>query len=164
MSRITKQIAENVAAQLTRKKNTEISSLKKELENKFSEIYLKTVPKEVLQLFEKFPDYVKTRRGLQCTGNGFEWQTLDFNKELPAYKNCFSPDELDAKELLELANKIKDKKQELFKLKAEIENVVFNLRTFKRVEIEFPEAVPFLPTTVSTALMVNISDLRNKLK
>ena len=164
MSRITKQIAENVAIELTKKNALEIKELKADLDSKFTEIYLKTVPKEVLQLFEKYPDYLETRSSMQISGNGFQYQSLSLNKSFPSENHIFLPNEKDAKRLLSLVNEISDKKSEHSKLKQEVSALLFNLKTYNRVNSEFPEASPFLPKSVSTALMVNISDLREKLK
>lgn len=164
MSRVTKQIAESVAIELTKKNALEIKELKADLDNKFTEIYLKTVPKEVLQLFEKYPDYVETRSSMQMSGNGFQYQSLSLNKSFPAKNHVFLPNEKDAKMLLLLVNEISDKKSEHSKLKQEVSALLFNLKTYNRVNSEFPEATPFLPKTVTSALMVNISDLREKLK
>lgn len=164
MSRITKQIAENVSVKLTEKQALEIKELNTELANKFTEIYLKTIPKEVLDIHKKYPEFIETRSSLQCQGNGFNWQSLYLNANFPAKNHCFSPNENDAKLLLSLINEINDKKSELLKLKQEVYALVFNFRTYAKVSSEFPEAIPFLPTITSTALMVNISDLRKKLK
>lgn len=49
-------------------------------------------------------------------------------------------------------------------LRKEIENAVFNLRTYKAVQENFPEAFEYLPTQKTTsALALNISDLRNRI-
>lgn len=164
MSRITKLIAENVAVKLTEKQALEIKELKTELSNKFTEIYLKTVPKEILDLHKKYPDFIETRSSFQMSGNGFQYQSLSLNSSFPAKNHCFSPNEVDAKMLLKLLNEIDKKKSELSKLKTEVEALVFGLRTYAKVNSEFPEATPFLPKTITSALMVNISDLRKKLK
>lgn len=164
MSRITKQIAENVAVKLTEKQSLKIKELQANLKDKFTEIYLKTIPKEVIDFHAKYPNFTETRQSVQCTGNGFQWQSLGFNGHVPSISNTFSPNEKDAKLLLKLLNEIDDKKSELSKLKHEIEVLVFGLRTYAKVNSEFPEATPFLPNSVSSALMVNISDLRKKLK
>lgn len=164
MSRITKLIAENVAVKLTEKQNTEIKELKAELSNKFTEIYLKIIPQEVFNVFKKHRNFFKERQSVQIAGNGFQWQSIEFNKSLPYTNSTFTPNENDAKLLLSLLDKIEDKKSELSKLKQEITALVFNLGTYAKVNSEFPEATPFLPIIKSTALMINISDLRKKLK
>jgi len=164
MSRITKLIAENVAAKLTEKQDSEIKELKSELSNKFTDIYLKTIPKEVLDFHKKYPEFIETRSNMQISGNGFQYQSLSLNKSFPAKNHIFLPNEKDAKTLLSLVNEISDKKSEHSKLKQEIEVLLFGLRTYTKVNSEFPEATPFLPKTITSALMVNISDLREKLK
>lgn len=164
MSRITKQIAENVAIKLTEKQAKEIKDLQSELKDKFTEIYLKTIPKEVLDLFKKHPDFMETRSSMQLQGNGFNYQYIGLNASYPCKNHVFTPSPQDAKILLSQINDVYNKKSELSKLKLEIETLVFGLRTYAKVKSEFPEAAPFLPKATSTALMVNISDLRKKLK
>lgn len=164
MSRITKQISENLAVKLTEKQALKIKNLKANLEDIFTEMYLKTIPIEVIDFHSKFPKYTETRQNIQCTGNGFQWQYLNFNKSIPSISNAFAPNEKDARILLKLLNEIEDKNSELSKLKREIEVLVFGLRTYAKVNSEFPEAAPFLPNSVPSDLMVNISDLRKKLK
>lgn len=164
MSRITKQIAEDVAVKLTKKQALEIEKLQKDMKQKFTEIYLKTIPKEIMDLFEKYPKYFEKRSSFQISGNGFQYQQLHTDKDYPSSQYSYSLKEKDASLMLGLMNTLDDKKNELYKLKKEVANLLFNLRTYAKVNSEFPEASPFLPKTVTTALMVNISDLREKLK
>lgn len=53
---------------------------------------------------------------------------------------------------------------EINSLKSEIEQALLSLVTFKRVSENFPEAVPFLPKIQNTSLVVDLSNLRNKIK
>jgi len=161
---ITKAIATEVAGKLLSKQVLEIQTLRKELEYKFDEIYLKTIPKEVVELFKKYPNYFYTRRNFQLSGNGFNWKSVSTSKDLPSINGSFIPNATDAVILLDAINIIDTKKSEYHKLTSEIENALFSLRTYKRVQENFPEAFVFLPNSISNKLVVNISDLRNKIK
>jgi hypothetical protein len=71
------------------------------------------------------------------------------------------------KELLKQFNKIQTLEKEIKDLKLEIETALYStLRTYKRVEESFPEALEFLPpmNNNKTALVVNLSSLRDKIK
>jgi len=161
---ITKTIATEVAEKLLSKQALEIKNLRSKLESTFDEIYLKTIPKEVVELFKKYPNYFRTRSGFQLSGNGFDWKSVTSSKELPCINGSFQPNEKDAVILQKSINEIDKKKLEYKKLHSEIETALFGLRTYKRVEENFPEAFIFLPNSISNKLIVNISDLRNKIK
>lgn len=164
MSRITKSIAENVATKLTDKQAREIKELKEGLILKFTEIYLNQLPEHVKSAFGDHPDYFKQRISVNLNGNGFNWDCFYFTQQLPCTGSTFEPSAKDASILVKISNNIEAMEKEFKQLKLEIETLVFGLRTYAKVKSEFPEAAPFLPETTSTALMVNISDLRKKLK
>lgn len=125
---------------------------------------LKRVSKEVLDFYEKHPKYVKSTRLFRLIGNGFNYSYLNTVNEVPYIgDNSFEPKPEEAKKLLELINKKQDLKDKLNKLVSEIENLLYSLRTYLKVLIEFPEAEPFLPKTISNKLMINVSDIRKKL-
>jgi len=161
---ITKTIAAEVAEKLLSKQALALEALRKEAGEAFTKIYLKTLPKEVVAAFEKYPAYFQTRSGFQLNGNGFNWQSITASKKLPYSANAFSPTATEAAILLKVVNAADTKKFEYKKLFSEIETALYGLRTYKRVEENFPEAFVFLPNSVSTKLSVNISDLRNKIK
>jgi len=161
---ITKQIASEVAVLLLQEKQKEINSLKKNLDSEFTEIVLKTIPIDVLDFNDKFPDYLDLRSSFQCMGNGFNYKWLNTSKSLPCKNSNFLPNPSEAKKLLSIIGKIGDKKKVYNELLKEIEVTLFSLRTYKRVEESFPEAFILLPNKTTTAVALNISDLRQKIK
>lgn len=164
MSIITKAIATEVAIKLTSKQWKEIESLESKLEKQFEEVYLKSIPLDVQDAFEKYPGYFNTTKYVQVSGNGFNYQNLQLTKILPKIKGGFRLKEKDAVTLLKKYNEIEDKKSEARKLLQEIEVVLNSLRSYKKINSEFPEATPFLPEKITTQLAVNISDVQSKLK
>jgi len=163
MSNITKAIAQEVAIKLTVKKRDSLKNEELKLKDDFREIIIKTIPKDVLDCFEKHPSYFDTRTSVQLSGNGFQWESINFGKELPVFRN-FTPDAVTAKKIMILKNKVEDSKKNLSDLQKEIENALFGLRTYKRVEENFPEAFAFLPNKITTSLAINLTDIRQKIK
>jgi len=166
MSRITKEIAHQVALKLTSKKFEECLKLIEELAVETFKLYSNTVPKEIVELSKKFPDYFNFSEHLNVTGNGFSYDQIKIS-EKSVVKSCnkyFTPSPQDAKVLMAIKNKIDDARKSYKDLVFEIENLVYHLRTYAKVTEQFPEAVPFLPNkAITNALAINIDDIRKKL-
>lgn len=165
MSRITKEIAKEVALSLTKLKKEEISKLNEKISSRLEDIILSKIPDEVKKCFSKNKKFFNTRSGFQLSGNGFDYQHFNTINSIPYGNNSsYTPTELEANELLPMINKVQDLKVNYNKLLLEVESLLYNLRTYSKVVIEFPEAEPFLPKTMSNKLMININDIRDKLK
>jgi len=164
MSLITKAIAQEVALRLTAKKLNEVEALRLNLRNVFTEMYLATIPEEILKLFKAHPSYFEARSSFQLQGNGCNYEYLSTNKNLPFSKRLFMPTAEQAGILLPLCNSLDAKNKELKELRNEIEITLNSLRSYKRIRELFPEAAPFLPEKITTALAVNISDLQSRLE
>ena len=165
MSTVTKAIATEVAIKLVAKKKEAIEKLEKELKSLTVDAYKKTVPKEVLDVFEKYPDYIRTSTYCSLSGHGWDWQILKFGVTLPKKNN--SGTQFDAKtseKLRKLFDKIQADSTKMRKTLHEIEVTLFNLRTYKRVEENFPEAFALLPAKITTALSTDVSTLRQEIK
>lgn len=167
MSRITKTLAQEVADKMTATRRETIR-LKKSFykESIYNEIR-KTIPKDVLDFFEKYPQYTETSQSIRISGNGFNYEYEVIDKELPSKRGQnfqYTPSEEIAKSLLEKKNEIEKLKIETESLRKEIESTIFNLKTYKYVQENFPEAFEYFPTQkITTALSLNISDLRNRI-
>jgi len=165
MSIITKAIATEVAVKLTAKKQEEIKNLDLKLREQFEIVYLKSLPKEVVLAFENAPNYFNTSNSVQISGNGFNWQSLGFTKKMPVLRNCSHQlSDKEASDFLKKYNTIEDKKSKCRDLIYEIETALFSLRSYKKIGEQFPEAIPFLPEKITSALAINISDIQYKLK
>lgn len=167
MSRITKEIATQVATQLTTKKREALKELDAKFRSELKRMYVEDTPAEIKELAEKFPQYFeqRTRIGFGGTnGFGYEVYSIDGNVIAPvsgAYYTKISPE--NSKILKKLDNEIQDKKKELKNLVKELEILLYSLRTYSKVAEQFPEAVPFLPFRTTSALAINIQDIRKKL-
>ncbi|MDR6844478.1 hypothetical protein [Flavobacterium granuli] len=165
MSKITKQIAELTAKKLVKPKKEKIDIQKKELKEEVEKLLLKQIPTDVLTFYKKYPNYTDTSASVEISGNGWNFQRVLLNKELPSpnkNKHQLLPDVENASILLKLFNEIKDAEKSVEKLEADLSITIFALRTYKSVEENFPEAFDLLPKIVNNSLQINLSDIRNR--
>jgi hypothetical protein len=167
MSRITKQIANDVAIKMTATKR-EVVKLKKQFYKEFIYNELRNqIPKNILDFYEQNPRYVKTYNYVRISGNGFNYECVVLDKSLPSPNSNtfeFLPSEKTAKTLLGLKLEFEKLGKETDDLFMELQNALIGLRTYNSVNENLPEAFEFLPTIKTTTLQLNISDLRKKLK
>lgn len=167
MSRITKEIATQVATQLTTKKREVLAELNKKFRAELKRMYVEDTPSEIKELAEKHPEYFDFRNRIGFNGtNGFGYESYGIEGRVistvgGAYYTKILPEH--AKYLKKLDNEIQDKKKEILSLIKELEILLYSLRTYPKVAEQFPEAVPFLPFKTTSALAINIEDLRKKL-
>lgn len=146
MSRITISLAEDMAKEMTSELAKEIKDLKSTLGSEVEEHLLKGIPKDVLSCYKKHPDYIETTSYVYLRGQGLNHDSVNLNNSIPvAGRTTFDlPKEisLSVSKQLEV---IKSKEAEKTRLYKEVKNVLIDLKTFKRVREEFPEAAKFLP-------------------
>lgn len=167
MSRITKEVASQVATDLTAKKREALVELNKKFRLELKKMFVEDTPNEIKELSIKYPEWFSfvDRIGFYGT-NGFGYENYKIEGSVVSkggsfYYTNLSPE--NAKTLKKIDNEIQDKKKELADLVKELEILLYSLRTYSKVAEQFPEAVPFLPYKVATALAINIEDLRKKL-
>jgi len=163
MTRITKEIAQEVATRMTEKKKMEIDVLDKKLKDCVHKYVLKQIPKSVLACFKNNKGYFNTRSSFQFVGNGFNFESYYVNSDLPYNKYQLSPDVETAKAILQIKHEKDKKNVERNSLRSEIEIALYNLKTYNAVEKEFPEAFKLLPKRITQALTINIKSIREKL-
>jgi hypothetical protein len=167
MTRITKEIATQVAVQLTSKKRELVKELDVKFRSELKRMYVEDTPIDIIQLEVKFPQYFEKRNRIGFNGtNGFGYEVYSIEGTViatinGAYYTKISPE--NSKILKTLDNEIQDKKKELKDLVTELEILLYSLRTYAKVTEQFPEAVPFLPYRTTSALAINIEDVRKKL-
>jgi hypothetical protein len=167
MSRITKTLAHQVALKLAAPILNRAEKLEKELEDLITPLYEATLPKEVLSAFKKYPKYFNNYSYVRVSGPGLkEWNSFNLSKGLPrkenSYGNLTVPQEI-ADKIVDLENRISSTKEEYRKHRSEIEIAVFGLRTYGKVQLEFPEAFDLLPPITTTALTVDLKSIRCKI-
>lgn len=167
MSRITKQIAEEVAKKLVAPKKEKLKARNKEFSMNITELCLSRIPAEILDCYYENRSYFNTTHYFRPTGNGWQMQHLDLSEELPSPNGNSFSFEMDVKTsnaLLKEFNRNKDQKEQIEELQRDLENILFNLRTYKAVTENFPEAAEHLPKIVNNSIALNLSDIRNRIK
>jgi len=169
--RITKMMAENAARKLTRKQFDELELSRKLFKTKLTEHCFSLVHENVKKAFidELLNKFLSLTSSSQLNGCGFSYDWMSLTHSIPSIGGNriniqFENNSKIGKELFELYESNIKETDRLNKLKADIELALVSMKTLKRVEIEFPEALEFLPKNENTAIMVNINPIREQLK
>lgn len=75
----------------------------------------------------------------------------------------FQPKTTVAADLLKKFNEIEEKRSVVQELEYNLKEAIFNLRTYKKLEDDFPEAFLLIPKKENCSLQTNLSDIRKKL-
>jgi hypothetical protein len=117
-----------------------------------------------MDTFKTHPKYFDKGNSFYFTGVGLNSQYVSIGKDLPKSSRYISVTEDQAIKINEFSDsvdKLTKAKSELYR---DIENALFNLRTYNNVKEQFPEAFLLLPPSlISTSVSLNISDIRCKL-
>ncbi|CDN79515.1 Nmad5 family putative nucleotide modification protein [Elizabethkingia anophelis] len=165
---ISKQQSRDIAKSLTKKIAEQISQKQNEISEIISEIYLKTLPKEIINLYSTHNKYFYKCSRIRVEGNGLN-DAFDLKKSVPSdgsWQVCILPDKYEVKQILKISNEIKKLESKRNNLINSIENTLNSLRTYNRIQKEFPEAAKFLPDenkSINT-LAVPIEDIRKQLE
>lgn len=166
MSRITQDLAGQIAYKLTEKSRAAAELLKKDYQQMTTDYYDQETPKEVAEVKAKHPDWFCTTRTIRLEGHGFRYETVTAthpvikNKDHDAYLTL-TPKIASA---LTTAKRNWEKADAACKeLKKETEHALINLRTYKNISENIPEAKAYLPPPMSNALVVNVDSLNRKL-
>jgi len=166
MSRISMQLAEQIAKKLTEKKQALIAPTNLEFREFITQSFEATVPKPVMELFKKHSEYVETTNSVYLNEKGFSRENVSLTKAVPSIKEysvhfpLTDAVAIKAKKLYHVWQKAKDDYKALFE---ETETALLNLRTFANIEKQLPEAVQYLPQRGLTVI-VDTKELRKKLK
>lgn len=170
--RMSKQLAFDIARQLTKKKRDEIDKMEKQLGRFLKSEYEKQIPVAIKRLAKLYPGWFDYTDEVYLLTHGFSHKKYDFyllskEKELPRPTNESPHIVLDNKlsDIIHgMQNKIIDLKKDYELLKTQIEAALLGLSTFARIEEKFPEAVKFIPVPTSREIAINIDPIREKLK
>lgn len=167
MSRITKQIAEDVSKAMTAEKRKAATELEIAFKDEVRKTALSRLPKKVIELFEsEFKPYMKRTGYAKLCGNGFNYNTVYFSDIPTNDNNSLVLTEEEGEKLSKMEWSYKNSKDEVKKLEEKIFNALyFTLKSYKNVEAHFPEAYEHLPKlSTSTALTINLDKLRQEIK
>ena len=168
MSRISRELAEQIAEKMTKDSREAVKLLLRQYEALVTETYEAQVPQAAKELLAKHPAWVCTGRFIFFEGHGFSR-----NNSVTATRPVIQQSESYAR--LSLTEKIADKllkaKQKYDKaneaaeqLEHETVNALLSLKTIKNIREHLPAAAPFLPPPMSNALVVNFDTLLKKLE
>lgn len=167
MSRISKELAHQIAIKLTEKSRVAYELLYKEYQLLVSDIYEEQTPKEVKECFKKHSDWFYTRNYLQLTGYGFNWEGVNLPRAIICNANTSAELKLtkdSAAAISASKNKYDKAKEEHKNLLEETEIALVSLGTHARIKENFPLAAPMLPPPMSNALICNFNSLTKRLQ
>lgn len=167
MSRISKDLANQIAIKLTEKSRIAAEQLHKEYRELATEIYEEQTPKEIKDIFKKYPEWFYTRNCISFNGHGFRWENVSTTR--PVICNSGSSANLDITAKMATALQASKRKWEKLnedhkQLQRETETALLNLGTHARIKENFPLAAPMLPPPMSNALVCNFDSLTKRLQ
>lgn len=137
---ISKQKAEEVAKKMTQPKQDELIKLSKEMNLFIKEIYLKKIPKEVMEMFAKERCYFSTISQPYSSIEGLGSYYPNLGEHLPTIGKCFVVTGEDAEKYVKMHNDVDSRQKALNRLKEDISMAIFQFRTYKNLLANFPEA------------------------
>lgn len=172
MSRVTKSQAQDWADVLVAGNNAVITEKKKVLATLADGIYLKYVPENVAKALKSNPSFVSTSTNVyfvsKRNNNDQVRATVNtpapINRDMSSYQAYFTVAQSDYEKVLKKVTEITKLKSEVDSLKKNLEEVLFSLRTHKKVGLEFPSLEPLLAEVArSSALPSNLAELKSKI-
>lgn len=166
--KITKAKAEEIVLFLTKSKKEQVLELELNLSKKVKQLYDKSIPKEIVEAQKKFPDYFQLTNYSYLYGCGLNGHRIKISEPSVHRLNNSSSIEIkgvQGEEIFKLYNQLKDVKDELNNIKAELYNIILMLGTKLKVLKEFPEAESCFKDSNSkcTDVSVCVSDIRKKI-
>lgn len=164
--KISKQLAQDIAKCLLDAKEKEYKKLQMEYRQYATEEYQKSVPKEVVEVYKKHPEYINTCRSLMANGHGFNYTHIEATEDVIQSRissyNTIPLNNKNSEVLIKMKTKYEKALEKYKKLYKETEIALLTLATTKRIEENFPEAKPFLPTQ-SLLPSINLDGLRKEI-
>jgi len=160
-------LANKIARKMTLVTAENVTRLKSEYQNAVTDSYMATIPKAVMEVFEKSPNYFNSCYSIKLIGNGWNYETVSSVGHIPSddggYPN-FEPTKKISDSLKKMKHAHEDAKLAYEKLLSDTENALLSLRTFARIKENFPEAEKYLPPPMSNAVMINLDSIQDRLK
>lgn len=164
MSKISNELAKQIAIKLTEKSRIVADKFHVEYRELVTELYEEQTPQEVKAALKKFPDWIYTSGSVKLNGNGFNFEWVSTTRNIVSNGN----------NLLNLTSKIADKitaakrkwekaKKQYECLKDETKQALLALKTTNNIRKEIPIAAPMLPPPMSNALVCNFDSLKRRL-
>lgn len=167
MSRISKELAGQIATKLTEKSKVAVEELHVEYREFVTTIYEEQTPKEVKDCFKNNQQWFYTRSSICLNGHGFGWDRVASTRPVICNRNSDADIYLTAKiaeQIIKYKRKWEKASEDYKQLKLETETALLNLGTHARIKESFPLAAPMLPPPISNALVCNFDSLTKKLQ
>lgn len=166
--RISKDLAEVIAKKLLAKKLSEVDSLINKIKQIAIDSYTESIPIEVINFSSTRKEWLRRCYSLKLVGYGLDYYYVSSNHPLlfsgDASYIFHAPTKEIAEELVLLIQQKETLQSHYNKLFENTKAALLNLRTYKNIREQFPEAAEYLPQTdgvTTTALAVNLTDLRS---
>ena len=169
--KISKQRAHDVAKKMSNAAiQPKIKELKTELEAIFEPHILKQIPPDIIELYAKYPKWFRTSSTYRPVVNGVGEFGVSVSKEYPSVGEYGKPIEVSKdiyKKMIKICREIENLRSKEDELKRNIEATLNQLSTFKSINKNFSEAMPFIPdewmSDSVTSIAVPIENLRKEL-
>ena len=164
MGKISQTVANKAAVEICVPLQKEIDKKKLECGKVMREILEKEVPAEIMKAWEKNKNWIQSVSYVNLQTHGFSYECVNLDKSIPreSHSSYYSIGKEDSVVMHKLVNERDDLQKKYKETVQTIENTLLTLGTHKRVEVEYPEAYPYVaetPTT-NTALMLNLAPIR----
>lgn len=166
MSRISNDLAGQIATKLTEKSRLNADKLHVEFRELVTSLYEEQTPASVKKCFKENADWFYRKSSIKLDGHGFNWEYVSTTRPVICNNNS------DA--ILKLTSSVADKitsaqrkwqkaKNQYDNLKKEAKQALLTLKTYNNIRKELPEAASMLPPPLSNALVVNFTSLKQQL-
>lgn len=166
MSRISNELAGQIAFKLTEKSRIAMEKLHVDYKELVTSLYEKQTPEDVSECFKKHPDWIYTENKVKLDGHGYnyEWVTSTRPVISNSYGDCvMKMTDKNSKQITAAKQKWQKAKEKYEDLKSESKQAILVLKTFNNIRKELPMAAPMLPPPISNALVCNFTSLKSKL-
>jgi len=174
MSTLSHYDCNAIAREMVASKKEAAKNIIKEVQILVTSEYEKTLPALLTEYAVKrdsLKPWVKYQSGIKLIGSGWNHEPIKLLKSLPSKNNSgfyetvdFQDNETIAKALV-LFNRYQDFTEEIKVLETDIANTLKMLKTTKRIQEQFPDAMQYLPKDKkpTTALVVNTQSILERL-
>jgi len=166
MSRISNELAGQIAHKLTEKSRLAAEKLHVEYRELVTSFYEEQTPDQVKKCFKDNCDWFYTRCEIRMDGHGFNWAWVTSTRPVICNNESYANLKLTSKvadQIISAKRKWEKAKEKYDNLKREAKQALLTLKTFSNIRKELPEASPMLPPPMSNALVVNFSSLKKQL-
>lgn len=164
MSRITIAIAEKLAEKLTKPLKDKIAEAENAFCEKATAVFEARVPVEIRKAGEKHMKWLTTRSEggrITINANGFHKREFKLTREVifkDSWSSSFDITKAEAEQIYKLNQEVESAQEKYDDGYRSIRQTLINLRTYKRVQEELPDAYPLLPKAHTVTSLTVVSE------